>query len=138
MESTDDSNFLHTLGGIPLAFITWVVIYTLAHVALYLLDTTRGLDGDRLQGVFRELFTPGLGGYVAIYSVAKYLPKANLNFVAIVYCFTIFSLYLLFSLYMIIFQGSKYDFSLGEQMLGWGLAIATCAGSFIAIKNINP
>lgn len=124
-----------TLLGIPLGFIAWLVVSVVAHVALYLLDSTRGLADDWLQGVFREWFTPGVGGYTAIFIVNKYLPGANLKWVAIGFCAPLVVFYIGFSLYIIIFQGSEVEFLWGEQIINWGMAIATSIGAYIGYSN---
>ena len=124
-----------TLIGIPLAFIIWALVYIAAHVALYLLDSTRGLADDWLQNIFREWFTPGLGGYVAVLVINNYLPNASLKWVAISFCTPIVLFYLGFSLFIIIFHGDQYDYSLGEQILQWGMAIATCIGAYIGYSQ---
>lgn len=137
MESSEEYGLFHTLGGILLAFIIWCVIYAVAHAVLYLWDMSRGLGDDWLQGIFRELVTPGVGAYVAICCVRKYLPKANLIWVAVVVCSPIVALYIFLSLYLIIFHGSDYEFSWGEQLLHWGIAASTCIGFYVGISNVN-
>jgi len=126
---------MQTIGGIPVALVTWMAIYFLVFFALYLLDSTRGLSEDIFQGVFRELFTPGIGGYVAILTVNKFLPKANLVWVAIIYCFPVIFVYVLISLFFIIFHAADYHLVWQEQLLGWGVAVATCIGTFLSVKN---
>jgi hypothetical protein len=128
---------LHTILAIPLAFLTWAIVYILAHVALYLLDSTRGLSDDWLQGIFRELFTPGVGGFAAMHCVANFLSRADLRVVAVVYCLPIVSFFLLFSIYMIVAYGSQVEFSWNEQILNWGVAISTCIGTYIGIKSVH-
>lgn len=135
MNTSREHNFLHTFGGVFLAFIIWLVIYTLAHALLFLLDVSRGLDENLLQEIFRELISPGVGSYVAIVVVRKFLPKSNLSWVAIVLCFPIVALYVVFSLYLIVFQGSNYTFSWGEQVFHWGIAGSTCLGAYIGVRT---
>ena len=137
METSREYGFINTLGGIFLAFLIWCVIYTLAHAVLYLWDVSRGIDNDWLQGIFRELVTPGVGGYAAIVSVSKYLPKANLGWVTVVFCFPIVTFYIFFSLYLMVFHGSNYEFSWSEQILNWGIAVSTCIGSSIGISSVS-
>jgi len=52
--------------SIPLVIVVWAVVATLSYIAIGLLDSVRGLGDDWLQKIFRDLFTPGLGGYLAI------------------------------------------------------------------------
>jgi hypothetical protein len=133
MESTRTISVAKTLLGIPVAFITWLVVFVAAHAALYLLDSIRG--DDWLQGLFREWFTPGVGGYTAIFFVNKYLHSASLKWVAVGFCSPLVFFYIGFSLYVVIFQGSQYDFSWGEQITNWGMAIATCIGAYIGYSS---
>lgn len=46
-----------------------------------LFDNLRGLGGDKLQAVFRELFVPGVGGYLAMASVSSWFERASIKFV---------------------------------------------------------
>ena len=100
-----------------------------------MLDATRGLTDSWLQGIFREWFTPGVGGYAAIALVNKYLPDANLKWVAILFCLPLVIFFIGVSLYFIIFLGNKFDFSWGQQILQWGMAIATCVGAYIGCSH---
>lgn len=126
-----------TILGIPLALIVWAVVYLLAYAALSLLDMTRGLSDDWLQSIFREWFTPGVGGFAAIHAVNKFLNGANLKWVAIIFCAPLVMLYIGFSLYLIITYGDQLEYSLAEQVTQWGMAIATCIGSFIAVNGLK-
>lgn len=135
MESTRAYSIVHTLGGTMLAFVTWLVIYILSHVLLFLLDSSRGLDDNLLQGIFRELISPAVGGYAAIVAVSRFLPKAKLSWVAIVFCFPIVVFYLFLSLYLITFQSSNYEFSWSEQILNWGIAFASCIGAYFGVRS---
>lgn len=126
-----------TILGIPLALIVWAVVYLLAYAGLTLLDMTRGLSDNWLQSIFREWFTPAVGGFAAIHAVNKVLDGANLKWVAIVFCAPLVLLYIGFSLYLIVTYGDKLEYSLGEQITQWGMAIATCIGSFIAVNGLK-
>ena len=135
MDNTKKINVAKSLLGIPVAFISWLVVFAAAHAALYILDSTRGLSDDWLQSLFREWFTPGVGGYAAIFIVNKYLSGASLKWVAVGLCSPIVFFYIGLSLYVIIFHGSQYDFSWGEQITNWGMAIATCVGAYIGYSS---
>ena len=135
METTNSTSLIKTAVGVPFALLAWALIYTAAHVALYLLDSTRGLADDGLQKIFREWFTPGVGGYAAVFLVNKYLPAANLKWVSILFCTPLVLFYVGLSLYIIIFHGEKFDYSLGEQVLQWGMAIATCVGAYFGYRT---
>ena len=124
-----------TIIGIPIAFISWLLVYIAVYVALYLLDSMRGLSDDWLQGLFREWLTPGLGGYAAIWTIHRYFSGANLKWVAIGFCSPLVIFYIGFSLYIIIFHGDKFMFSWGEQITNWGMAISTCIGAYIGLRK---
>ncbi|AHI33303.1 hypothetical protein AU15_16505 [Marinobacter salarius] len=117
--------------GVPLAVIAWIFVYLLSYAALSLLDMARGLDGDWLQETVREWVAPGLGGYVAIHAVNKILPGSRLKWVAIIFCASL----VLFHIGFFSFLGHSLKFSLGEQVTQWGMVIATCAGSYIALNQ---
>jgi len=131
MDNTKLVNVGKTLLGIPFALIIWFLVYLAAHAALYLIDNTRGIADVWIQKIFREWFTPGLGGYVAIYVVNKYLSGANLKWVLIGFCLPILISFMGISLYIIIFHANQYDFSWSEQINNWGVAITTTLGAII-------
>ena len=56
---------------------------------------------------------------------------------AVVVCLPIVALYIFLSLYLIIFHGSNYEFSWGEQLLHWSIAASTCIGSYVGIRSVN-
>ena len=130
-------NVVKTIIGIPLAFIIWLLIYCVAHIALYLLDLSRGLEDDWLQIIFRELVTPGIGGYTAIVFVDRHLSGANLKWVAIGFCSPLVFFYICVSLYIIIFLRNEYDFFWRDQILYWGITIATCIGANVAYRKFH-
>jgi hypothetical protein len=135
MSDKQSANVGKTLLGILLAFVTWLVVFVTAHVLLYLLDYLRGLSDDWLQSLFREWFTPGVGGYAAIYVVDRFLTGANLKWVAIGFCTPIVAVFIGLSIYLMIFHGDKLEFSWGDQITNWGMSIATSVGAYIAYKN---
>lgn len=137
MEVSTSKSILKTVAGVPVALIAWALIYTLAHVALYFLDMFRGLDNDWLQGIFREWFTPGVGGYAAMYAVKKYLEGANIKWVGILFCSPLVIFFIGVPLYIIAFHSSEFVFSWKEQVMQWGMAIASCVGAFIAYRSIE-
>lgn len=117
--------------GVPLALITWIFVYLLSNAALSLLDMSRGLDGDWLQETVREWVAPGLGGYAAIHAVNKFLPGSRLKWVAIIFCASL----VFFHIGFFYFLGHSLNFSLDEKITQWGMVIATCAGSYIALNQ---
>ncbi len=46
--------------------IFWIIIFYIARGIIYLLDFTRGLDSDFIQGLFIELFVPGFAMYISL------------------------------------------------------------------------
>ena len=126
-----------TILGVPLAFFIWAAVFLAAYAVLSLWDMTRGLSDDFLQSLFREWFTPGLGGYAAIHAVNRWLSDASLRWVASFLCVPLVLFYIVFSLYIIFFRSGEYDYVLKDQIMQWGMAIATCIGSYIALRGIE-
>jgi hypothetical protein len=75
-----------SLFGIGLALFVWFVFAVVGHALLYLFDLLRGLAGDVLQSIFRELFMPGLGGYFGIAVVHDRMSKYNRSVVFYGFC----------------------------------------------------
>jgi len=63
--------------GIVVFFVVWII----GGIVFNLFDNLRGLGGDKLQAVFRELFVPGVGGYLAMASVSSWFERASIKFV---------------------------------------------------------
>ena len=137
MQKSPSKIILKTIAGILLALLTWALIYLIAHAGLYLLDMVRGLGDDLMQTVFREWVTPGVGGYAAIHAVNEFLKGANLKWVGIIFCSPLVIFYIGLSLYLMVFHSSRYEFSVGEQIIQWGVAITSCIGAYIAYRGIK-
>ena len=131
------SNVTHSLLGIPFAIVVWVVVYILAYMALALLDLLRGLENDWLQKIFRELFTPGAGGYAALFAVHSKLPRAHLKFVLWAFCIPVFLFMIGLPIYMIFFLPEGWTFAWDEQIIRWLGGAATIFGAWLAQKHIS-
>ena len=123
--------------AVPFAIVVWVVVYVLAYMALGLLDSVRGLGNDWLQTIFRELFTPGVGGYAALYGAHFWLSRANLKFVLWGFCVPVFLFMIGLPIFMIFFLPEGWTFSWGEQVIRWLGGAATIGGAWLAHKNIS-
>jgi hypothetical protein len=127
---------MHSAVAVPIAIVLWGMVYLIAYFALNLLDTIRGLDDDKLQAVFRELITPGIGGYVAISAVHAWLPRAHVKFVMWAFGIPIFLFMIGVPLIVMTFLPEGWTFSWGEQVLRWLGGAATLIGAWIAYKQI--
>ena len=123
--------------GMPLAIIVWLAVFLAAFAVLSLWDFTRGLSDDFLQSIFREWFTPGLGGYAAMHAVNRWLPNASLRWDGVLLCAPLVLFYLVFPIYIILFRGDDYDYVLKDQIMQWGMAICTCVGSYIGFRSVT-
>jgi hypothetical protein len=65
-----------SVSGIILALVIFTVVWYIGNVILSLWDTLRD-NRNFLQDAFRELFTPGLGAYLAMIGVDKILKEYN-------------------------------------------------------------
>ena len=130
-----ETSIAKTILGVPLALIVWGIVYVASHIALYLLDLSRGLADDWIQTLFREWFTPGVGGFVAIATVGTFVRGANLRWVAVSFCSPIVLVYIGVSLIIMIGYGERFEYSIGEQLTQWGTALATCIGAAIGVRK---
>lgn len=137
MEPDGKTTIASTALGLVSAFLAWILVTALAHAALYLLDAFRGLSDNLLQDLFRQWFTPGLGGYLALQFVNSYLPRASLRWVGIGLCVPVVAFFFFFSLYLIVFLSADYTFSWREQIINWGMSFATCIGVYLSYVHIN-
>jgi hypothetical protein len=131
------SSFAQSALAVSLAIVVWVVVYVLAYMALGLLDSLRGLGNDWLQSIFRELFTPGVGGYAALYAVHSWLSRANIRFVFWAFCVPVFLFMIGLPIFMIFFLPEGWTFSWGEQVIRWLGGAATILGAWLAHKHIS-
>ena len=125
--SSNITNFSvgQTCMGIVLAFVIWGVVRTPVYTGLYLLEF-RGLVDGWFQATFRDWFSHGLGGFAAIYTVGRFLRKANLKWVGIGLCTPLF----LFILYVSIFYSYSFDWRVHASTLS--AALATILGVYLA------
>lgn len=74
-----------SIGISLLALITGVIVFIavwiIGGIVFNLFDSLRGLGDDKLQAIFRELFVPGVGGYLAMASANTWFEKASIRFV---------------------------------------------------------
>lgn len=134
---SNSSIIIQSALALPLAIIVWVGVYVLAYMVLGLLDSVRGLDNDWLQSIFRELFTPGVGGYAAIYTVCSWLSRSNLKFVLWAFCMLVFLFMIGFPIFIILFFSEDVIFSWSEQVIRWLGGAATILGAWLAYTQIS-
>lgn len=130
------SSIAQSVLAVPLAISVWVVVYVLAYLALGLLDSVRGLDNDWLQSIFRELFTPGVGGYAALHAAHSWLSGANLKFVFWGFCVPVFLFMIGLPIFMTVSLPEGWTFSWGEQILRWLGGAASILGAWLAYKQL--
>jgi hypothetical protein len=136
-DHSQTSSIAQSVLAVPLAIVVWVVVHVLGYLALGLLDIVRGLDNDWLQRIFRELFTPGVGGYAALYAVHSWLSSANLKFVFRVFCLTVFLFTIGLPVFMTFFLPEGWTSSWGEQIILSLGGAASILGAWLAYKHIS-
>jgi len=80
-QNTNETSIFMSVTGIVVAIIIFTSVWFIGAILFYLFDSLRGLGNDKLQYVFRELFIPGVGGYVAMVAVDSWLSKSSLKLV---------------------------------------------------------
>ena len=80
-ESSSEAHVGMSVLGLILAVIIFIAVWVVGGIVFNLFDSIRGLGEDKLQAIFRELFVPGVGGYVAMASVNSWIEKANSRFI---------------------------------------------------------
>jgi len=133
----EQASVVKTIVAIPVALFTWAIVYTISYIIFNLWDSSRGLDNDWLQWLFRELFTPALGGYTAIYVVSKYLKNASLKVASLGLCVPLVGFYVLIPVYIIAFHSADFAFDWVEQIMQWSMALFTCVGAYFSYRSYN-
>ena len=95
--STSFSKTFQTLLSVPFTIVIWLIVYFLARGAIYLFDIFRGLDSQLIQGLFVELFTPGLGSYIALSANKKIFKQSNFKISVIFFLISFLIIYCFFS-----------------------------------------
>lgn len=134
-EYYSDRSLLQSVVAVPFAIAVWVIVYCIAYIGLGFFDMARGLGKDWLQSIFRELFTPAVGGFVAIYAVKAWLSKAHLKHVFWAFSIPIFLFMIGLPLFIIVFMSHEVTFSWGEQIIRWLGGCATIVGAWLAWKQ---
>lgn len=125
------SSIFYSALAVLLAIVVWQVIYILAYLALGLLGS------NWFQNIFRELITPAIGGYAALYAVHIWLTRANLKLVLWVFCVLIFLFMTGFPIIMIFIMPEGWTFSWGEQIIRWLGGATTVLGALSAHEHIH-
>lgn len=127
-------NWGATAGAI---FVSWVVFFAIWFIggALFnVFDSLRGLGGDKLQAVFRELVVPGIAGYFSQTVVYGWFQTASIKV-----------MFFGFSAFIFLAIGAYIGFvvpladKIGEDIWGLLLSVASIAaaivGAYIADRN---
>jgi len=116
-ETTAETSIGVSLFALIVSVIVFVAFWIIGGIVFNLFDSLRGLGGDKLQAIFRELFVPGVGGYLAMASAISWFEKASIKFVFFGFASIIF---ILVGTY-IGFVGPLVD-KIGEDF--WGLLLS--------------
>lgn len=128
---------MFTIFGVLVGLLSWLAITVLAYSALGLLDYIRGISDFWAQVIFRELFTPGVGGYFAVYTVNRFVKQADLKWASIGFCSLVATFYIGLSIWIISVLGSEPDFSWTEQILSWLVPVASCIGARLGLNRFG-
>jgi hypothetical protein len=137
VDTEADLNIAGSLIGILVASAVWVVVSVLGHAAIYLFDLLRGLSDDRLQDIFRQLFTAGVGGYCGILAVNRYLNEYNRKFVFFGFC-GVAALLFIASLCFIVPIASQAHISSYSLVMQFLSGVATIVGAVVAKSSVWP
>jgi hypothetical protein len=74
-------SFMYSVLGTVLSLCVFAGVWVLGYMAFTLFDQLRGLGHSRFQMLFRELFVPGVAGYLGNSIAAAWLPKSKVKFV---------------------------------------------------------
>lgn len=133
-EPTNETSMGISLVALIVGIIVFIAVWIIGGIVFNLFDSLRGLGGDKLQAIFRELFVPGVGGYLAMESANSWFKKASIKFVFFGFAAVIL---ILVGVY-IGFVGPIAD-KIGEDI--WGLLlsilsiISAVVGAFIYAKD---
>lgn len=77
--NTPPSSVGMTIIGVILTILVFIFVSIIGTVAFGIFDNARGLGDSRLQEIFRQLFVPGMGGYLAISVVDRWVARASIQ-----------------------------------------------------------
>ncbi|MGE4532005.1 MAG: hypothetical protein AB7C98_11930 [Acidithiobacillus sp.] len=127
-------NWSATAGAIVVSWVVFFTIWFIGGVLFNIFDSLRGLSGDKLQAVFRELFVPGVAGYFSQTLVYGWFQKASIKM-----------MFFGFSSFILVTVGVYLGFvvpvatKIGVDILGLLLSIASIVaaiiGAYIADKD---
>ncbi|MFQ5853207.1 MAG: hypothetical protein ACE5JU_21825 [Candidatus Binatia bacterium] len=133
-EQTTEISIGISLVALIVGIIVFIAVWIIGGIMFNLFDSLRGLGGDKLQAISRELFVPGVGGYLAMASVSSWFERASIKFVFFGFAAVIL---VLVGVY-IGFVGPLAD-KIGEDI--WGLLlsiisiISAVVGAYIYAKD---
>ncbi len=80
-ESVTEASIGISLVALIVGVFVFVFVWVVGGIAFNFLDSLRDLGENKLQAIFRELFVPGVGGYLAMVSANTWFERANMKFV---------------------------------------------------------
>lgn len=123
-----------SLVALIVGIIVFIVVWIIGGIVFNLFDNLRGLGGDKLQAIFRELFVPSIGGYLAMVSASSWFERVSIKFVF----FGFAAIILVLVGFYIWFVGPLAD-KIGEDIWGLFLSIisivSAVVGAYIYAKN---
>ena len=134
VDRTNHYRLIISLIGLLLAIIIFVAVWFIGYFLFNAFDSIRGLGNDKLQGIFREIVTPGVGGYAALSVATNYLKKANPRFVF----FGFSALILVFiGIYIgiVVPVAGKAGVGIWEFLLSMVSIVASILGAYFACKD---
>ena len=124
-----------SLLGICLALFVWFLFAVVGHALFYLFDLVRGLGGDVLQSIFRELLMPGIGGYFGIAIVHDRMNKYNRSVVFYGFC-SIIAVLVFGSLAYVLPVAKPASIKTYDLVIHFLSGVTSLCGAYIAkIKN---
>jgi hypothetical protein len=120
--------------GIFLALLVWLLFAVVGHALFYLFDLLRGLGGDVLQSIFRELLMPGLGGYFGIAVVHDRMKKYNPAIVFYGFC-SIIAILVFGGLAYVLPVAKPAGISTYDLVIHFLSGVTSLSGAYIAKKQ---
>lgn len=127
-------HFGGSLLGIGLAVVVWLAVAVIGHTLLYLLDWFRGLAGDVLQDIFRQLFMPGVGGFAGIAVVHDRMTQYNRTLVFYGFCLLV-ALLVFGSLAYVLPVAKPAGINTYDLVIHFLSGVASLVGAYIARVN---
>lgn len=121
------SSLLKNAFATCVSLLVWVATYVFIYVIFTFFSVTQGTNGW-FEIMCREVFCSGIGGYLALYVVKRWIPTASPNF-----AFWGFSLIVFTFMTAVRLVGLPYCLISGECTFVWSEQIGTLLAGIAAI-----